>query len=118
MTRVSKKSLVSIKSKGVTKSRRMSQNFGLLYSVKLCDWTFPLVAMCCKILAPWFNDNNIMCPQLKRHHVIPLFWDRSWSQKFRTSVSIHRRVSQNFSTAVSICRKMLQNQNSAKICDT
>ena len=97
--------------------RRVSQNFCLLQSVKLCHRTFPLVAVCWSILASWFYDNNITYPQLKWHHVTPLFWDRSWSQIVRTSVSIDGRVSKHSSRAVSIRRKVLQNQNSATLCD-
>ena len=44
--------LVIYSNLALAKCHKMSQNFGLLHSVKLCDRTFPLVAVCCRILAP------------------------------------------------------------------
>ena len=111
-------SMVSIKSQSVAKCRRVSQNVGLLHSVKLCDRAFPLVAVCCRSLAPWFNGNNTTCPQLKWYQMTLLFWGHSWSHNFGTDVSIDRRASQDLSKAVSIRRNVLQNQNSATLCDT
>ena len=73
---------------------RVSKNFGLVHSVTPYDTKFPLVAECCRVLVPYFNNNNITCPQLERHHMILLLWDRNWSQNRRTGLSIGRKVSQ------------------------